>query len=182
VRLRASVALLLRSGGWASPNADHGSTDSDGARRTAQADRGNPEDRDVTIKNKTEIEPGIGRTVDMLFETALERAREALQKEGFGVLTQIDVKSTLKEKLNADVSPFVILGACNPRLAHRALELDPQVGLLLPCNVVVRDLGGGKVRVEAINALAMMSLFPAGGLEPIARQVNERLSRVVAAV
>lgn len=136
----------------------------------------------MTIKSHTGFAPGIGKTVEMPFETALERAREALQREGFGVLTRIDVQATLKEKLGAEVPPFVILGACNPPLAHRALEIEPQVGLLLPCNVVVRDLGGGKVRVEAINALAMMSLFPVAGLEPVARQVNERLSRVVAAL
>ncbi len=128
------------------------------------------------------MEPGIGKTVRMTFDAALERACKALQGEGFGVLTRIDVKTTLKEKIGKDVPPFVILGACNPGLAHRALEVEPRVGLLLPCNVVVRDLGGGNVRVETINALAMMSLFPAANLEPIARQVGEKLSRVLAAV
>ncbi|HEU4401637.1 MAG TPA: DUF302 domain-containing protein [Candidatus Polarisedimenticolia bacterium] len=130
----------------------------------------------------TQVTPGIGRTVDLPFASAIEKAIEALKKEGFGVLTRIDVKATMKEKLGVEGPSFVILGACNPPLAHKALGLDPEVGLMLPCNVVVREVEGGKVRVEAINALAMMSLFPNAGLVPIAGEVSERLGRVIKAI
>jgi uncharacterized protein (DUF302 family) len=122
---------------------------------------------------------GIGKIVQMPFDQALEKAQEALKKEGFGVLSRIDVKATMKEKLGIDFTPFVILGACNPPLAHKALTCEPEVGLMLPCNVVVREVGSGKVRVEAINAEAMTSLFPGAGLEEVAGEVNERLTRVI---
>jgi uncharacterized protein (DUF302 family) len=104
---------------------------------------------------------------------------EALRKEGFGILTRIDLQATMKERLGVEVAPCVILGACNPPLAHRALAVEPEVALLLPCNVVVRDLGNGRVGVEAVDALAMMSLFPKPALAPIATEVNERLLRVI---
>lgn len=129
-----------------------------------------------------EITPGIGRTVSLPFATVLDRVTDELRKEGFGVLTRVDVKATLKEKLGREMAPFVILGACNPTLAHQALELEPEIGLMLPCNVVVRELAGGQVRVEAVNALAMMSLFPKADLGAIATDVNARLTRVVNAV
>jgi uncharacterized protein (DUF302 family) len=124
-------------------------------------------------------EAGIGRTVAVAFRAALERIEQALAREGFGVLTRIDVKETLKQKLGVDRSPFVILGACNPALAHRALVLEPEVGLLLPCNVVVREVGPGKTRVEAINPSAMMSLFPDAGLDEVAAEAARRLSRAI---
>lgn len=125
---------------------------------------------------------GIGRTVDLPYETALARTEQALKREGFGVLTRIDVKSTLKEKLGADFTPFVILGACNPPLAHRALEAEPEIGLMLPCNVVVRQVGEGRSRVEAINATAMATLFPKADLSAVAGEVSDRLRRVIASV
>jgi len=125
---------------------------------------------------------GMGKDVPMPFEKVLERTQEALKKEGFGVLTRIDVKATLKEKLGVEFSPFVILGACNPPLAHKALTLEPEIGLMLPCNVVVRDLGAGKVRVEAVNARAMATLFPGAGLEEVSNEVNERLTRVIESI
>ena len=130
----------------------------------------------------TRVRPGIGRIVEIPFPAVLDRVGEALKKEGFGILTRIDVKATMKEKLGLEIPPFVILGACNPPLAHQALSLEPEVGLLLPCNVVVRELSRGKVRVEAINALAMMGLFPDAGLIPVATEVNARLTRVVNAI
>jgi len=125
---------------------------------------------------------GMGKDVQMPFEKALERTQEALKKEGFGILTRIDVKVTLKEKLGVDFSPFVILGACNPPLAHKALTLEPEIGLMLPCNVVVRDVGAGKVRVETVNASAMATLFPGAGLEEVSKEVNERLARVLESI
>jgi len=125
---------------------------------------------------------GIGKDVQMSFERVLEKTQEALKKEGFGVLTRIDVRATMKEKLGVDFPPFVILGACNPPLAHKALTLEPEVGLLLPCNVVVREVGAGKVRVEAINAGTMASLFPGAGLEEVSNEVNARLARVIESI
>jgi len=122
---------------------------------------------------------GLGKVVRMPFDQALEKAQEALKREGFGVLTRIDVKATLKEKLGVEFTPFVILGACNPPLAHKALTLEPEIGLMLPCNVVVRDLGAGQVRVEAINARAMASLFPSGKVDEVSEEVNARLTRVI---
>jgi uncharacterized protein (DUF302 family) len=128
------------------------------------------------------MEMGIGRTVDLSYEDALARVEEALRREGFGVLTRIDVKATMKEKLGADLAPFVILGACNPPLAHRAISAVPEVGLMLPCNVVVRQLAPGRTRVEAINADAMAALFPNEELSAVAGDVGDRLARVIASV
>ncbi|MBZ5639249.1 MAG: DUF302 domain-containing protein [Acidobacteriia bacterium] len=125
---------------------------------------------------------GIGKTVDLPYDVALAKVEEALKKEGFGILTRIDVKATLKEKLGVDFTPFVILGACNPPLAHRALEAAPAIGLMLPCNVVVRQTDPGHTRIEAVNATAMASLFPEADLSAVAGEVAERLARVIASV
>lgn len=124
---------------------------------------------------------GIGRRLDLPFAAAVERAEAALKAEGFGVLTRIDVKATLKEKLGVDREPFLILGACNPPFAHRALEAEPQVGLLMPCNVVVRE-EKGQVVVEAMNAELMATMFPAANLSEVAAEISSRLRRVVAAI
>ncbi|MBK8480650.1 MAG: DUF302 domain-containing protein [Proteobacteria bacterium] len=105
----------------------------------------------------------------------------ALAAEGFGVLTEIDVKATLKKKLELDFRPYVILGACNPTLAHRALEADPQVGLLLPCNVVLQQAEGG-ILVSIVNPQMMFSVVAKPELEPIAKEADERLRRVLAAL
>jgi uncharacterized protein (DUF302 family) len=128
------------------------------------------------------MEIGTGKTVDLPYEVALAKVEEALKREGFGVLTRIDMKATMKEKLGVDFTPFVILGACNPPLAHRALEIEPEIGLMLPCNVVVRAVPGGKTRVEAVNATAMAALFPKADLSSVAHEVGERLARVLASV
>jgi uncharacterized protein (DUF302 family) len=122
---------------------------------------------------------GIGKNVHLPFATTVERVEDELKREGFGVLTRIDVRATLREKLGVDIPRFVILGACNPSLAHAALTVEPRVGLLLPCNVVVRETGMRTVRVEAVNAKSLLGFFSEAKLEPIAEEVTARLSRVV---
>ena len=113
------------------------------------------------------------------FEAAVERVRRELQAEGFGVLCEIDVQAILKEKLGADREPYTILGACNPPLAHQALEAEPDLGVLLPCNVIVyrRD---GDTHISAVDAERMLSIVGNGQLAPIAADVRRRLAGVVA--
>ena len=123
---------------------------------------------------------GIGKTVSCGFDEAVSRAEAALKEQGFGVLTRIDVKATLKEKLGLDRTPYIILGACNPPFAHQALEAEPQVGLLMPCNVVVRQDEKGTVHVEAMNAAMMAMMFPdKPALAPLGKEVTARLQKVV---
>ncbi len=105
----------------------------------------------------------------------------ALRAEGFGILTEIDVQATLKAKLGVDRPPYVILGACNPPLAHRAIEADPSAGALLPCNVVLREDGADTI-VEAMDPLAALGIIEAPGMRPIAEQAAARLKRAVAAL
>jgi uncharacterized protein (DUF302 family) len=124
---------------------------------------------------------GIGKTVALSFERALQRTREALAAEGFGVLCDIDVQKTLKEKLGVDERPYAILGACNPPLAHKALGAERELGLLLPCNVVVYDVDDG-IRVSAIDPLVMLGMTDNPVLDEVAREVRERLDRVLASV
>jgi len=124
---------------------------------------------------------GIRKTVSGAFDDVIERTEAALKDEGFGVLTRIDVKATMKEKLNADVTPYVILGACSPPLAHAALTIEPRVGLLLPCNVVVRQ-DEAKVRIEAIEPHAMVEMFPGKDLIAVASEASDRLRRAIAAI
>jgi len=125
-----------------------------------------------------EIGYGYGRSLDLRFETAVQQARESLKSEGFGVLCEIDIKEKLKEKLGVDFTNYLILGACNPPLAYNALQQEMNLGLLLPCNVVVYEKQG-KSFVAAIDAAKMLSVVENPALEPTARQVNEKLRRVI---
>jgi len=125
---------------------------------------------------------GLSVDVDLPYEQALQRVTEALKAEGFGVLTTIDVKATLRAKLDVDFRRYVILGACNPALAHRALSEELEIGLLLPCNLIVYERAQGASTVSAMNAMAAMSFTGNPALEPIAREASARLERVLAAV
>ncbi len=125
---------------------------------------------------------GFGKVVDMPFDKVLERAVAALQAEGFGVLTDIDVAMTMKKKLNADMPPYRILGACNPPLAHRALSNEPSIGLLLPCNVVVREDNSGVVHVEFMDPQAVLDLVDKPEIAELAGEVKQRLERVMQAL
>ena len=122
---------------------------------------------------------GMARTVELPYEEAVERTREALGTEGFGVLTEIDVKATLKKKLGVDFRPYIILGACNPPLAHQALSAG-DIGLLLPCNVIVYANDDGKTStVSAIDPVAQLTIADTEAVEPIARDVKGRLKSVL---
>ena len=125
---------------------------------------------------------GFSKTVDLPYEAAVERARAALKAEGFGVLCEIDIKEKLKEKIGVDFRNYVILGACNPRLAFKILQQEISIGLLLPCNVIVYEADEpGKSVVAAIDAKTMLSVVgDHATLEAVAVEVNENLKRVVA--
>ena len=124
----------------------------------------------------------FGKSVDRPYGQVIERVVEALKQEGFGVLTEIDVAATLKKRLGKDMPPYWILGACNPEFAHRALEAEPQIGTLLPCNVVVREDAAGRVVVEVMDPEAVMQLVGRPEVGEIASEVRRRLERVVAAL
>ncbi len=123
----------------------------------------------------------FGTTTTGDFEDVVDRVTTALAAEGFGVLTTIDVAATLKAKLDADMAPYRILGACNPPLAHQAISSEPQIGALLPCNVVVRQLEDG-VAVDFMDPGAVLTLVQKDGIETIAAEVSARLHRVAAAI
>ena len=121
---------------------------------------------------------GFGVKVSLPYEKAIERIRALLQEEGFGVLTEIDVKKTMKEKLGVDFRRYVILGACNPHLAHRAFEAEMDIGLLLPCNVIVYESDGGSV-VSIMDPIAALEIVGNERLAPVAREARSRLDRVM---
>lgn len=124
----------------------------------------------------------LARTLPISFEDALLRTKEALKKEGFGVLTDIDVRETLKAKIGVDFPNYRILGACNPALAHEALKLERLVGTMLPCNVVVRAAGEGQTEVAAIDPVASMQAIDNPALKIAAQQVKSKLERVIASI
>lgn len=115
--------------------------------------------------------------LDLPYDESVTKVREALAEQGFGVLTEIDVRATLREKLDVDLEDYVILGACNPRLAHRALGVDRSVGLLLPCNVVVRSDGDGTI-VEFLDPQVMVAVPEREELAPVAEEAGRRLAAV----
>lgn len=123
---------------------------------------------------------GIRKMVALPYDEAVEKTKEALKQEGFGVLSEIDMKEKLKEKLQVDYKPYVILGACNPPLAYKALQAEPEIGLLLPCNVIVYETGAGESVVAAVDPNSMLAII---GNNPVvaevARDARQRLERVL---
>lgn len=129
----------------------------------------------------TKAEYTFGTVVDRPIERVRAEIGDALRAEGFGVLTEIDVQATLREKIGVEREPYLILGACNPHLAHRAIEADPSIGALLPCNVVLRA-EGERTRLDIMDPIAALSLSGVGAVADVAAEAGERLRRVVAAM
>jgi uncharacterized protein (DUF302 family) len=124
---------------------------------------------------------GFSKMVDMSYEQTIEKVTAELKKEGFGILTSIDVKETLKQKINVDFKKYTILGACNPPIAHRALQEEEDLGLLLPCNVIVYEKDG-KTRVSIFDPMVMTWIMENDNMKPIATEVQEKLQRVLKAI
>jgi len=122
---------------------------------------------------------GIQKTLDLGFDEALAKVPEALKAEGFGVLTEIDVQATLKKKLDVDFRRYRILGACNPTFAHRALQHSLDVGMLMPCNVIVYETDEGKTVVSAVDPMQTMAAQGDPAMRPLAEQVQQKLQRVI---
>ncbi len=122
---------------------------------------------------------GFSKEVDYSFEQALDKVAEELKKEGFGILTEIDVKATMKKKLDVDYRPYKILGACNPPFAHQALQAEEQIGLMLPCNVIVYVNGNNRTVIAAVNPMASMQAVENPNLGEVAAQVQNKLKAVI---
>ena len=121
----------------------------------------------------------ISRTVGLSYGDAVEKVSAELKNEGFGVLTEIDVKATMKKKMGADFRPYVILGACNPQFAHRALGLEDKIGVLLPCNVVVQEHEDGRVEVSAMDPGLMLQVIDKPELREVALEVQKKMKKVI---
>jgi len=121
----------------------------------------------------------FSKTFKMPFAQAIQHVTDALADKGFGVLTTIDVRATMKKKLDVDFRPYTILGACNPQFAHKALQSEDKIGTMLPCNVVVQEVGGGEVEVSAVDPVASMAAVNNPKLVPIAGEVRDLLKQVV---
>jgi uncharacterized protein (DUF302 family) len=130
-------------------------------------------------KEEMEMPYSFDKKLEISFEKAVARVTEELKKEGFGILTEIDVKETLKKKLNVDFRKYTILGACNPPFAYQALQAEEKIGLMLPCNVVVRETPDGKIEVSAIDPVASMLAIKNPGLQEVAEQVRAKLKKVI---
>lgn len=124
----------------------------------------------------------FAKTIDASFEDAIARTKAALAERGFGVLSEIDVAATLKAKLGEDMPAYRILGACNPRLAHRALQAEPLIGTMLPCNVIVREAAPGRVEIAAVDPIASMQAIANSELAGIARDVQDLLRESVQSI
>jgi len=124
---------------------------------------------------------GFSKTIDLSYEEAVEKVTAELKKEGFGVLTSIDVKETLKKKIDVDFKKYMILGACNPPLAHKALQTEEELGLILPCNVIVYEKEN-KTVISIFDPMLMMDIVGNKNLQPIAQEVKARMKRVLEAV
>jgi len=121
----------------------------------------------------------FSKIVDYNFDEAIDKVTDELKKEGFGVLTEIDVKATFKKKLDIDFRKYRILGACNPNFAHQAISAESKIGTMLPCNVIVQELENGKVEVSAVNPVASMMAIKNDALGPVAEQVRDNLKKVI---
>ena len=124
----------------------------------------------------------FSKTIDLPFEEAIQRVTDELKKEGFGVLTEIDVKATLKKKLDVDFRNYRILGACNPPFAYQALQAEPQIGLMLPCNVVVQEAENGQTIISAIDPIASMQAVENSSLGEVATEVKAKLQKVIESI
>ena len=120
--------------------------------------------------------------LDTDFDQSIEKVTEELKKEGFGILTEIDVKETFKKKLDVDFRKYRILGACNPTMAHKAIQAESRIGTMLPCNVIVQELENGKTEVSAVDPVASMQAVDNEGLAPIAAQVRDKLKKVISSL
>lgn len=127
----------------------------------------------------TETTYGLSVTVELPYADAIEQTKQALAREGFGVLTEIDVRATLKSKIGIDFDPYIILGACNPGLAHQALTAEQEIGLLLPCNVVVRAINDDRSAVSAMDPQAALGLVDNAAVASVAAEARERLERAL---
>ena len=125
---------------------------------------------------------GIGKSLALPYEQAVTRTRDALQREGFGILTEIDVQATLKKKLGVDFRKYVILGACNPPLAYRGFQAELDIGLLLPCNVIVYEEDATRSRVAILDPLVQLGIAGRPDIEPVAREARAKLERALAAL
>lgn len=135
----------------------------------AQADKGD--------SNKSNY--AFSKEVNLSYEQALEKVTQELKKEGFGIITEIDVKATMKKKSGVDYRPYKILGACNPKFAHKALEAEEQIGLMLPCNVIVYENNSGKTVVSAVDPVSAMGAVENSELEEIAKSIQAKLKKVI---
>lgn len=140
---------------------------------------GQRESSAVTTTTETKTRYGMGKSVPLSYEQAVEQTRRALEAEGFGILTEIDVQATLKKKLDVDFKKYVILGACNPTLAWQGFQAEADIGLLLPCNVIVFEETEARSRVAVLDPIVQLGVTGRHDLEPLAREARARLQRAL---